>query len=74
MGKLDIQLLRNGSWQTEISIEKNSNYSTNQSDWTLLNIDIISQPNYGIKLLYSEIPTAHFDMCFSDIHITHSIF
>ena len=74
MGKLDIQLLRNGSWQSEFIIEKDSNYSTSSSEWTLLNMNIISQPNYGIKLVYSAIRNAHADMCFSDINITHSIF
>ena len=74
MGKLDIQLLRNGSWQSEFVIEKDSNYSTSSSEWTLLNLNLISQPNYGIKLVYSAIRNAHADMCFSDINITHSIF
>ena len=74
MGKLDIQLLRNGSWQSEFVIEKDSNYSTSSSEWTLLNMNLISQPNYGIKLVYSAIRNAHADMCFSDINITHSIF
>ena len=74
MGKLDIQLLRNGSWQSEFVIEKNTNYSTSSSEWTLLNLNLISQPNYGIKLVYSAIRNAHADMCFSDINITHSIF
>ena len=74
MGKLDIQLLRNGSWQSEFVIEKDSNYSTSSSEWTLLNMNLISQPNYGFKLVYSAIRNAHADMCFSDINITHSIF
>ena len=74
MGKLDIQLLRNGSWQSEFIIEKDSNYSTSPSEWTLLNMNVISQPNYGIKLVYSGINNAHADICFSDINITHSIF
>ena len=73
-GNFDIQLLRDGSWETEFTIEKDIDYGTNQSNWTLLNINILSQPNYGIKLLYSDIPTAPSDMCSSDIHITHSIF
>ena len=74
MGKFEIQLLRNGVWQTEYTMNKNTNFSTLSSDWTLFNMYIISQPNYGIKLVYSGINSAHSDMCFSDISITHSLF
>ena len=74
MGKLEIQLLRNGVWQTEYTMGKDTNFSALSTDWTLLNMNIISQPNYGIKIVYSGINTAHADMCFSDINITHSIF
>ena len=74
MSKFEIQLLRNGSWQTEYLMDKDTNFSISSTDWTLFNMDIISQPNYGIKLVYSGINTAHADMCFSDINITHSIF
>ena len=74
MGRLHIQILRNGSWQTEFTVEKDTNFSTLSTDWTLLNMNILSQPNYGIKLVYSGINNAHADMCFSDINITHTIF
>ena len=74
MGKLGIQLLRNGIWETEYTMDKDTNFSTLSTDWILFNMNIISQPNYGIKLVYSAINTAHSDMCFSDINITHSIF
>ena len=74
MGIFDIQLLRNGSWQSEFVMEKDSNFSASSTEWTLLNLNIISQTNYGIKLVYSAINNAHADMCFSDINITHSIF
>ena len=74
MGKLEIQLLRNGVWETEYTMDKDNNFSTLSTDWTLFNMNIISQPNYDIKLIYSVINTAHADMCFSDINITHSIF
>ena len=30
--------------------------------------------NYAIKLIYDQTDTAHADMCFSNITITHSIF
>ena len=74
MAKLEIQLLRNGVWQTEYTMDKDTNFSTLSTDWTLFNMNIISQPNYGIKLIYSGINSTHADMCFSDINITHSIF
>ena len=59
MGKLEIQLLRNGFWETEYTMSKNTNFSTLSTDWTLFNMNIISQPNYGIKLVYSRINSAH---------------
>ena len=74
MGKFEIQLLRNGDWETEFTIEKDTNFSELSTDWTLLNLNIVSQPNYGIKIKYSAINTPHADMCFSDISITHTIF
>ena len=39
MGRFRIQLFRNGSWETKFTIEKNTEYSTNSTDWTLLNLD-----------------------------------
>ena len=74
MGRLDIQLLRNGNWQIEFTIEKNTNFSIDESTWTLLNMIIISQPNYRIKLLYSGLNSAHSDMGVSNISLTHSFF
>ena len=74
MGKLEIQLLRNSVWETEYTIDKDTNFSALSTDWTLFNMNIVSQPNYGIKLVYSGINSAHADMCFRDISITQSIF
>ena len=74
MGKFEIQLLRNGVGETGYTIEKSSNLTETETERVLLNLDIISQPNYDIKLLYSQISSAHNDMCFSDISITHTIF
>ena len=74
MGKFEILLLRNGVWEIEYTMNKDTNFSTLSTDWTLFNMNIISQPNYGIKLVYSSTNTAHADMCFSDINLTHSIF
>ena len=74
MGKLEIQLLRNGVWETEYTMSKDTNFITLSTDWNILNMNIISQPNYGTKLVYSGINCVHTDMCFSDIEITHSVF
>ena len=58
--------------ENNIHNRKNTNYSVNSTDWELLNLDI-TQSNYGIKLRYDQIESAHADMCFSNIMITHSI-
>ena len=74
MGKLEIHLLRNGVWETEYTTNKDTNFGTLSTDWTFFNMNILSQPNFGIKLVYSGINTPHADMCFSDIIITHRNF
>ena len=56
----------------ENTMDIDTNFSTLSTDWSLFNMNIVSQPNYGIKLIYSGINSAHADMCFSDINITHS--
>ena len=56
-----------------IQWKKNTNFSELSTDWTLLNLEI-TKDNYGIKLFYDQIESAHGDMCFSNIMITHSIF
>ena len=74
MGRFRIQLLLDdNTWSTKYTIEKNTNYSDNPTDWTLLNLDF-TEENYGIKLIYDQIDTAHADMCFSNITITHSVY
>ena len=40
---------------------------------TLLNLDFTVE-NYGIKLIYDQTDTAHADMRFSNITITHSVY
>ena len=74
MGKLEIQILRNGSWETEYTMDKDTSFSALSTDWTLLNTSIISEPKYGINLIFFGITTAHADRCFSDINITPSNF
>ena len=74
MGRFRIQLLlEDNTWSTQYTIAKNTHYSDNSTDWTLLNLDFTTQ-NYGIKLIYDQIDTAHADMCFSNITITHSVY
>ena len=74
MGRFRIQLLlENNTWSTVYTIDKNTQNSDNSTDWTLLNLDFTTE-NYGIKLIYDEIDTAHANMCFSNITITHSVY
>ena len=74
MGRFRIQLLLDdGNWSTRYTIEKNNQYHDTSSEWSLLNLDF-TEENYGIKLIYDEIYTAHADMCFSNITITHSVY
>ena len=74
MGCFRIQiLLEDNNWSTEFHMSKNSNYSTSPQIWSLLNLDITEQ-NYGIRPVYDKKDTAHADMCFSVISITHSVY
>ena len=74
MGRFKIQLLlEDNAWSTVYTSEKNTQYSDNSIDWTLLNLDF-TQETYGIKRLYDQIDTAHADMSFSNIAITHSVY
>ena len=74
MGRFRIQLLLgDNTWTTQYTIPKNTQYSDTSTEWTLLNIDF-TEENYGIKLIYDEIDTAHADSCFSNITITHSVY
>ena len=74
MGRLKIQLLLSDStWSTGYTIDKNTQFNDTSTDWTLLNLDF-TQENYGIKLIYDQIESAHADMGFSNITITHSVY
>ena len=74
MGRFRIQLLTEDDlWSTQYTIPKNDEYSNTLTEWTLLNLDFTIE-NYGIKLIYDQIETAHADMCFSNITITHSVY
>ena len=74
MGRFRIQLLlEDNTWSTQYTIPKNDQYTGASIDWTLLNLDFTVE-NYGIKIIYDQIDTAHADMCLSNIMITHSVF
>ena len=74
MGRFRIQLLlEDETWNTQYTIAKNTQYSDNSTDWTLLNLDFAIE-NYVIKLVYDQIDKPHSDMCFSSITITHSVY
>ena len=74
LGRFRVQLLlEDNTWSTVYTIAKNTHYSNTSTDWTLLNLDFTVE-NYGIKLIYDQIDTAHADMCFSDITIIYSVY
>ena len=74
MGRFRIQLmLEDNTWSTQYTIATNTQYTDKSTDWTLLNLDFTVE-KYGIKLILDKIDTAHSDMCFSKITITHSVF
>ena len=74
MGRFRIQLLLDDNvWTTQYTIGKNEGYSDNPTDWTLLNLDFTVE-NYGSKLIYDQIDSAHGDMSFSNITITHNVY
>ena len=74
MGRFRIQLLsEDNTWSTRYNIPKNDRYIDLSTDWTLVSLNF-NVENYGIKLIYDEMDTAHADMCFSNITITHSVY
>ena len=74
VGRFRIQLLlEDNTWSTRYNTPKNYRYSDTSTDWTLVNLNFTVE-NYGIKVFYDQIDSAHADMCFSIITVTHSIF
>ena len=62
MARLRIQLLlEDNTWDTQHTIAKNTQNSATSTEWTLLNLDFTVE-NYGIKLIYDQIDTAHADI------------
>ena len=73
MGTFRIQpLLDDNTWTTQYTIEKKTQFSGSDSEWGLLNLYFTIE-NYGIKIVYDQVDSAHADMCFSNITITHSV-
>ena len=74
MGRIRVELLlEDNTWSTRYNIPKNDRYSDSSPQWTLVNLNFTVE-NYGIKLIYNQIDTAHADMSFSNITITHSVY
>ena len=74
MGRFRIDiLLDNNTWINKYIITENTQFNNSSSEWTLLSLDF-TEENYGIRLIYDRIKTAHADMCFSDITITHAVY
>ena len=74
MGQFRIDLLLdNNTWTNKYTIEKNTQFSDTSTEWKLLSLDF-TEENYGVRLTYDRIDSAHADMCFSDITITHSVY
>ena len=72
MGCFRIQILtKDNVWLTKFIIAKNTQFSDASTDWIILDLNI-NDENYGVKFIYDQIDSAHADMCFSNITITHS--
>ena len=74
MGRFRVQmLLADNTWSTRYNTPKKDRYSNTSTEWTLVSLNFTVE-NFGIKLSYDQIDTAHADMCFSNITITHSVY
>ena len=74
MGRFQIQVLtKDNVWITKFNIPKIEQFSDSATDWIILNLNITDEI-YGVKFIYDQIDSAHADMCFSNITITHSPF
>ena len=58
--------------QLYIPLKKNTQFIDTSTESTILSLDF-TQENYGIKLIYDGLGSAHSDMGFSNITITHSV-
>ena len=74
MGRFRIRLLlEDNTWSTRYSIAKNDRYNDLSADWTLVSLSFTKE-NYGIRLYYDQIDTAHADRCFSNIILTYFVY
>ena len=74
MGRFRNQLLlEDNTWSTRYSTSKNDRCSDTSTQWTKLGLNFFDE-NYGTILIYEEIDSAHADMCFNIITITHSAY
>ena len=74
IGRLGIQLiLEDNIWSTRYNVPKNDRYSDSSTQWTKLSLNFTVE-NFGIKLIYDEIDSAHADMGFSNIAKTHFVY
>ena len=72
MGRFQIQILtKDNVWLTKFIIVKNEQFSSVSTDWIIFNLNITDE-NYGVKFVYDQFDSAHADMSFSDIIISHS--
>ena len=72
MGRFRKQILtKDNVWLTKFIIAKTTQFSTLSTDWIILSLKITDE-NCGVKFIYDPIDSAHADMCFSNITITHS--
>ena len=62
MDRFRFQLLvEDDLWTTQNTIAKKSQHTNSPTEWELLNLDFTVE-NYGIKLIFDQIDTAHSDM------------
>ena len=74
MGRFRIQLLLEDIlWSTRYNTTRNDRYSDTSTDWTLVSLNFTVE-NYGNRIIYDQIDTAHADLCFSNITLTHSVY
>ena len=74
MGSFKIQLLlEDNTRSTQYTIAKSTNYSISSTERSSLSLEFTGK-RCGIKILYDQIDTAHADLRFSNITITHSIY
>ena len=74
MGRFRCQLLlEDNTWSSRYNIPENDRCSDSSTDCTNLSL-CFTVENYGFILICDEIDTAHADMCYSNIVITHSVY